>query len=176
MSEVVILNYKDPRTQSGDFRSQVDAIFFETSTKKDFETQKQREEFNWKYLGFYLSHYPEYAWLALKAETVLGYVVGMPFSHDPSLYQIQPHIKAFKIFFEKYPAHLHINCLPEAQGKGIGKRLVQALTEQMMAQRVPGIHILTGPDSVNRLFYQKLGFHEEVEQSQILLMARALDT
>ena len=174
MPETLILNYKDQRIQLADFRAQVDAIFFEASTRKEFKDQEEREAFNWKYLGFYLAHYPEYAWLALKEETVLGYVVGMPFSHDPSLYLLQPHLKAFASSFEKFPAHLHINCHPEARGLGVGKRLVLQLVEQLKSEGVVGLHILTGSSSDNRFFYEKLGFDSLRIEGSILLMGKTL--
>jgi hypothetical protein len=31
-------------------------------------------------MGFDLAHYPDYAWIAVKAGKVLGYVLGMPFT------------------------------------------------------------------------------------------------
>lgn len=170
MSETLIFNYKDPRVQFGDYRSEVDEIFFEASTKKEFKDANEKEAFNWKYLGFYLAHYPEYAWLAVKDDKVLGYVVAMPFSQDPSLYQIQPHMAAFSDEFKTYPAHLHINCHESARGLGIGRKLMQSLLEQLKAQGVKGLHIMTGPDSENRAFYTKLGFNFEEVRNSILLM------
>lgn len=174
MSEIIILNYKDPRIQLGDYRTQMDEIFFEASTKKKFKDIKEKEAFNWKYLGFYLSHYPEFAWLALKDDKVLGYVVGMPFTQDPSLYQIQPHLIPFADEFKSFPAHLHINCHESSRGLGIGKSLTLKLIEQLKSQHIPGLHIMTGPKSENQMFYSKLGFDHHVEKNAILLMGKAL--
>lgn len=170
MSEIIIFNFKDPRVQRGNFRQQVSEIFFESSTKKTFQDQKEREAFEWKYLGFYLSHYPEFAWIALKDQQVLGYAVGMPFTQDPTLYTIQPHLKIFEEHFKNFPAHLHINCHENSRGQGIGKMLVQMLLEQMRKEGVPGLHIMTGPDSENRHFYKKLNFNFELIIDGILLM------
>lgn len=170
MSETLIINFKHPLAAGQSIYSQVESIFFETSSKKEFKDAKECLDFKWKYLGFYLAHYPEYAWIAIKGDQVLGYVLGMPWSKDPSLYAIQPHLKAFEQFFETYPAHLHINCHPAAQGQGIGRKLVVNLLEQLRSQAVAGLHIMTGPASDNRLFYQKLGFDFEVTVNSILLM------
>lgn len=169
MSEIIIFNFKDPRVQIGDFVSQVSEIFFESSTKKEFKNKAERDAFEWKYLGFYLSHYPEYAWIAVKGEKVLGYVLGMPFSQDPSLYQIQPHMIAFEDYFELYPAHLHINCHADSRGQGVGKLLVLKLLNQLKNEGVSGLHIMTGSQSENRFFYQKLGFDFEAQDGSILL-------
>lgn len=170
MSEVVIINYKDPRIQLGDFRSQIDDIFFESSSKKDFKDKKEKEAFNWKYLGFYLAHYPEYAWVAIKEEKVMGYVLGMPFTQDPSLYQIQPHLIPFADQFKSFPAHLHINCHESSRGLGVGSALVNKLLHKLKAESISGLHIMTGPESDNKKFYSKLGFDFSEERNSILLM------
>lgn len=170
MSEIIVLNFKHPLISQGDFKDQLSEIFFEASTKKEFKDQKEKDGFHWKYVGFYLSHYPEYAWLAVQDGKVLGYVLGMPFTQDPSLYDIQPHLKPFQDHFKDYPAHLHVNCHVDVRGKGVGKLLVLKLLEQLRDQKVPGIHIMTGPQSDNRVFYRKLGFGFEVEVNSILLM------
>lgn len=169
MSEIVIFNFKDPRVQLIDCKYQVSEIFFESSTKKDFKDQQEKDAFEWKYLGFYLSHYPEYTWIAVQNKQVLGYVVGMPFTQDPSLYAIQPHLKAFEEHFKTFPAHLHINCHANSRGMGVGKKLVTVLLDQLKKEGVAGLHIMTGVASENRFFYQKLGFEVEVSQGSILL-------
>lgn len=164
----MIFNLKDPRALG--LEPQLSEIFFESSTKKDFKDQAERDAFEWKYLGFYLAHYPEYVWLAVEGSKLLGYVLGMPFTHDPSLYQIQPHLKKFETEFSQFPAHLHINCHVEARGKGVGSQLVKRLLEQLTQQQVKGLHIMTGVSSENRHFYRKLGFEFERVKDQILLM------
>lgn len=178
MSETIIISFKDPGIQLEDYKGQVSEIFFESSSRKDFKDQKDKDAFEWKYLGFYLCHYPEYAWLALKEGKALGYVLGMPFSQDPSLYQIQPHLKVFQEYFQKYPGHLHINCLAASRGLGIGSQLVNAFEKQLQMTGIRGLHIMTGPDSRNRAFYRRLGFDFEVELefegAPILFMGKSL--
>lgn len=61
--------------------------------------------------------------------------------------------------YEEYPAHLHINLLPEYQGTGTGSRLLKAFEAEMRHKQVPGIHLRTS--SMNRKalgFYDKLGY------------------
>ena len=58
-----------------------------------------------------------------------------------------------------YPAHLHIDLLPEAQGGGHGRRLITALLEGLRAQGVSGVHLGVGTRNVlAQGFYQRLGF------------------
>ena len=131
---------------------------------------QEKNQFEWKYLGFYLGHYPEYAWVAIENDKVLGYVLGMPWTQDPTLYEIQPHLKAFENFYPDFPAHLHINCHSQSRGKGIGKILVQKCLGQMSENNIRGLHIMTGPASDNRVFYQRLGFNFVKELNSILFM------
>ena len=62
---------------------------------------------------------------------------------------------------DEYPAHLHIDLLPELQGRGFGRRLVDTLRKALADQGVPAVHL--GLDAANtgaRAFYDRLGFHE----------------
>ncbi|MFB9309084.1 ribosomal protein S18 acetylase RimI-like enzyme [Agromyces hippuratus] len=61
----------------------------------------------------------------------------------------------------EYPAHLHIDLLPELQGQGFGRRLIDTLRGALAARGVPAVHL--GMDAANigaRAFYDRLGFHE----------------
>ena len=157
---------------------QVREIFFESSTRKEFKDQAERDAFFEKYVGFYLAHYPELAWVGMLGEKVLGYIVAAPTSTDPELDKIQPHLKAFEALFKDYPAHLHINCHHESRGMGLGSQLVRALEGKLRAEKISGLHIMTGPDSLNRSFYKKLGFDFESELpfrgTPILFMGKRL--
>jgi len=58
-----------------------------------------------------------------------------------------------------YPAHLHIDLLPAAQGGGWGRRLLEALLETLRSQEVPGVHLGVGLSNVRAQgFYERLGF------------------
>lgn len=156
---------------------QVQSIFFESSTKKEFKNEAEKKAFYEKYLGFYLKHYPELAWVAMD-DKVLGYVVAAPSSQGADLNSIQPHLKVFESFFEAYPAHLHINCHRDSRGKGVGGLLVKAVESGLKAMNIHGMHIMTGPDALNKKFYLKLGFNFEVlkefHASPILFMGKSL--
>jgi GNAT superfamily N-acetyltransferase len=61
--------------------------------------------------------------------------------------------------YANYPAHLHIDLLPELQGKGVGRKLMNALFEELKRQKVTGVHLgVSGKNSGAIAFYQKLGF------------------
>ncbi len=59
----------------------------------------------------------------------------------------------------QYPAHLHIDLLPRAQGGGLGRRLIAALTDALRERGVPGVHL--GVEARNtgaQAFYARIGF------------------
>lgn len=59
-----------------------------------------------------------------------------------------------------YPAHLHIDVLPEYQGRGYGRELMRTLLAALHQAGAPRVHL--GMVSVNtaaRAFYDRLGFH-----------------
>lgn len=58
-----------------------------------------------------------------------------------------------------YPAHLHIDLLPEAQGQGWGRRLIQTLLAELRTRGVPGLHLAASDRNTGALaFYDRLGF------------------
>lgn len=62
---------------------------------------------------------------------------------------------------ERYPSHLHINLLPQLQGRGLGRKLVEALTSELRAQRSRGVHLLVSHrNQPAAAFYGHVGFTE----------------
>lgn len=58
-----------------------------------------------------------------------------------------------------YPAHLHIDLLPQAQGQGWGRRLVATLLAALRERDVPAVHLGFAPDNQRAAaFYAHLGF------------------
>jgi ribosomal protein S18 acetylase RimI-like enzyme len=61
-------------------------------------------------------------------------------------------------FVDKYPAHLHIDILPRAQGQGLGSKLVAEFIAQLRAKGVPGFHLGVGIKNTKaQAFYSKQG-------------------
>jgi ribosomal protein S18 acetylase RimI-like enzyme len=60
-----------------------------------------------------------------------------------------------------YPAHLHIDILPEWQGRGFGRALMSALINGLRSAGAGGIHLTMLTTNTNaRRFYDRLGFTE----------------
>jgi GNAT superfamily N-acetyltransferase len=58
-----------------------------------------------------------------------------------------------------YPAHLHIDLLPELQGQGWGRALMETLLEELWSRGCPGVHL--GVSACNTgafAFYTRLDF------------------
>jgi ribosomal protein S18 acetylase RimI-like enzyme len=59
-----------------------------------------------------------------------------------------------------YPAHLHIDILPEGQGQGWGRKLIETLLNRMRELGVPAVHLGVSPVNHNAIaFYERVGFH-----------------
>ncbi|MET0418367.1 MAG: GNAT family N-acetyltransferase [Actinoplanes sp.] len=59
----------------------------------------------------------------------------------------------------EYPAHLHIDLLPEAQGRGHGRQLMRAFLDGLRAAGVRRVHLGLSPTNTAALaFYRRLGF------------------
>jgi ribosomal protein S18 acetylase RimI-like enzyme len=73
---------------------------------------------------------------------------------------------------DEFPAHLHINLLPEMQGKGWGRRLVQTLVDELRSRSIGGVHL--GIDLANTgaaAFYERVGFHRLPSDDSLFGMA-----
>lgn len=58
----------------------------------------------------------------------------------------------------EYPAHLHIDLLPETQGQGLGRRLVETLFAELRRRGVPALHLGMDPANAGAgAFYDRLG-------------------
>lgn len=79
--------------------------------------------------------------------------------HEEIIFKILSNdVKALD-YFDKYPAHLHINILKSMQGKSVGKKLMSAFLDKLVADKIRGVHL--GVDIKNKKaigFYDHMGF------------------
>jgi ribosomal protein S18 acetylase RimI-like enzyme len=60
---------------------------------------------------------------------------------------------------EEYPAHLHIDILPEGQGFGLGWKLMKIFMDKLRELNVKGLHLGVGKKNQNAVkFYKHIGF------------------
>ncbi|WP_280153270.1 GNAT family N-acetyltransferase [Piscinibacter sp. XHJ-5] len=68
-------------------------------------------------------------------------------------------------FLDTHPAHLHIDLLPRAQGRGLGAHLMATLLEPLQTAGVPGVHLgVSASNPRANAFYERLAF-EVLEQA-----------
>ncbi len=61
----------------------------------------------------------------------------------------------------RYPSHLHIDLLPEFQGSGNGRRLIETLLGSLAGAGSPGVHLGVSARNERAIgFYRAVGFAE----------------
>lgn len=60
-----------------------------------------------------------------------------------------------------YPAHLHIDLLPQVQGKGAGRSLIDSASVVLRDRGAPGVHVVASLANAGaQAFYPRVGFVE----------------
>ncbi len=74
----------------------------------------------------------------------------------------EPHLSS-DAAVEHHPSHLHIDLLPEAQGSGWGRRMMQHLQDALRAAGSPGVHLGVSTRNQRAIgFYGHLGYERLV--------------
>lgn len=154
------------------------------------------------YAGAYLRFTPEFA-SVVDEGAVLGYVLGAPDTRefearceaewwpalrrqyaDPEVIRT-PDDRLKKAIHQwhpapddlvaAYPSHLHIDLLPQAQGRGYGRALMDKLFEELAAAGSPGVHLGVNPGNEGALrFYDRLGLAEFHRDEHVVWLAHSL--
>ncbi|MDQ1046208.1 GNAT family N-acetyltransferase [Streptomyces sp. V4I2] len=129
------------------------------------DTPRFVEDYRAKWLPLVADRYPEPRTPPRSPDDEI-----VPLLHHPER-MLVPEVAA-------YPAHLHIDLLPEWQGRGYGRALMEAFLGALRTKGVPAVHLsmLTANTSA-RSFYDRLGFNEiEVpggESTEVTYLGRA---
>jgi ribosomal protein S18 acetylase RimI-like enzyme len=85
-----------------------------------------------------------------------------PYSEEERLVMRGYHPDEIEIAeVDDYPAHLHVDLLPAAQGQGWGTKLIGRLRSELADVGVPGVYASLDAENVTAPgFYDKLGFTE----------------
>ena len=137
----------------------------------------------------YVTLLPEWAWVVDDGERAVGYIVAAPDTREfvrryreswlPGFAQkyarVDPPVTEDEQMrhlgfwpermlideLDEFPAHLHIDLLPEAQGTGMGRRLIETLRDALREAGIPGLHLsMDGDNDRARRFYDRLGFFD----------------
>lgn len=158
---------------------QIEEIFFEASSLKNFSSPERKDAFYKRWCKDYQTLYPEEFFVMMDGEFVQGYLSGCRDS-KASLAKLEvPGPVVFADLFNDFPAHLHINFHSSLRGKGLGSKLVNDYVERLKESHCPGLHLITSPDALNVPFYERLGFSYQVEREfngmKLLFMGKKLD-
>ena len=157
---------------------QIKDIFYTCSSIKNFRDDCHKESFFTKWCGDYLQNNTDKVYGASNNAQVAVYISGHLNSYEALDRFIIPGPEVFKDCFEKFPAHFHINCAPNHQGKGVGRKLVEHYVQQLDETNVSGVHLITSTDANNLGFYRALGFDNEVlrpyKSHELLLMGKEI--
>lgn len=156
-------------------------IFYLTSSRKQFSSSDERDLFWRSWTQYYFDHEPQYIYLAFdESGKVCGYLTGCENSAR-ALDEIKKSISSYECFsdqFGEFPAHLHINCHPNRQGQGWGRRLVEKFVEDLASKNIRGVHLITSPGEENVHFYSRLNFTHQLgrhwNNHPLLFMGRNL--
>lgn len=159
----------------------LDEVFFESSNTQIFASGAAREVFRERWLGRYLTHDPDWAYVALSDEaTVAGYLVAS--LDDPARtprFADVPYFIHFADLTKTYPAHLHVNLNPEFRNRGIGGSLIARFIADARKAGAPGVHVVTSRSARNVAFYNRNGFTEVgthgAGEREVVFLARTLD-
>lgn len=137
----------------------------------------------------YVDYAPQWAWVASEEDKVVGYIIAVPDTAQfrawwqkewvPRLQdRFREEVRSTwpardRAMFEEavagekrppaweaeYPAELHIDILPEGQGQGLGRKLIDTLFTQLREEGVPGLALGVGGSNKGAIgFYERLGF------------------
>ena len=77
----------------------------------------------------------------------------------------------------QYPSHLHIDLLPRARGRGLGRGMMNVLLAELTSKGSPGVHLGMGATNARaEQFYRKLGFHELARVGDVLYLGKRMAT
>lgn len=169
-----------PFSGASDELAAIREIFFLSSSRTQFASAVEREDFLARWTDYYLDHCRKYIFLARHGASVVGYLTGCAQSFK-ALPFFKDRVKSYALFmdqFDRFPAHLHVNCHPDVRNIGIGRLLVERF-EVALATTAPGVHVVTSPLSQNVHFYHRLGFTYAITREteggkQLLFLGKAL--
>ena len=158
----------------------LERVFFTSSNTQVFESDDVRSKFKARWLGRYLEHDPEFAYVAVSAANdVVGYLIGS--ISDPAItprFSDLNYRAVFGTLSENYPAHLHVNLAPDYRGRELGRKLIEQFVDDIRPLGVPGVHVLTSRHARNVGFYNRNGFNKlassSVGDDEIVFLARTL--
>ncbi len=132
----------------------------------------------WMFCRYYIEVEPQNCFVAVdENDKPVGYCYGVA-DYDEYQNNFEPYIRKVEslkdraylkdaltemydhaIYKRDYPAHLHIDILPDYQSKGIGSKLIEAFCNNLKEQSIKGVMLIVGTENEGaRRFYERNGF------------------
>ncbi len=145
--------------------SEVREIFFLSTSKKEFESDKHRDHFFKIWCGDYVDHFEDQFFIFEDENQNVGGYLSACFDSQKAMNKLNvPKYDVFSDLFSSFPAHLHINFHPRMRGLGCGSVLVGYVEKVLIQNNILGFHLVTSPDAKNVSFYKRLGFEEIIDR------------
>jgi GNAT superfamily N-acetyltransferase len=138
----------------------IDDIFFQSSAKRDFSSQEEKQAFREMSLGRYIEKHLSSFFVALDADgRAVGYLAGslenpITLNHFNDV----AYFRSIEDICRDYPAHLHVNVAERYRNRGLGTSLVGRFVEWAKLHSVKGIHLVTSSTAQSIPFYRRSGF------------------
>jgi len=155
------------------------------------------------YVGPYLELEPELAFVVADSAGAMGYIIGAADSrrfaaecerlwfprlrrryHPPDEQDTSADARIVRLLHRgidissatpAFPAHLHIDLEPAAQGGGWGRRLIARFEDELREQGVPGLHLTVSATNSGAIaFYEKLGLERRRSDADSVVFVRSL--
>ncbi len=155
------------------------------------------------FLAPYVIFNPDWCWVVEQNNCLLGYLVSTPDSKIFAnwmtsnwlgvIRQLYPvtqlsDLSSYEIwlrdlihrdpvlddFITDFPAHLHVDLLPKAQGQRLGSRLIGLLEQKLIQQKIPGYHLAMSADNSAGNFYESNGLKILRQDSGVIFYGKRL--
>lgn len=172
-------------------REMVQNVCLETASMEGAFEEPIKSMMLTAFCNYYIEEEQEQCFVAADGTQVVGYILcakdSKRWAESFSVkYISNPENNPLKGFYQgimaapiryadRYPAHLHIDILPEYQRQGIGFQLMDTLTAHLREQGVPAVMLsVAGDNEKGKNFYQKYGFQVLEETPHEIVMGRSV--
>ena len=157
----------------------VHIVSMRTGPKEALEESPARTLLFAAYVDYYIEHEPQNCFVIADDDNAVGFILCAedyrPY-REIFMRDYAPRTKGLSLpmrveclgaailprfFCKKYPAHLHIDILPEYQRMGLGSKLMDTLTAHLREKGVHGVMLGVGShNEKGKNFYRKYGFRQ----------------
>lgn len=132
--------------------------------------EEERAAFVRHWIAPYKELRPQWTFVALEGERLVGYLTGCPdslafererrrvYDPPPDSREFFPAAVRLKLWNE-HPAHFQLGVAADARRRGVGAALVRAFYAELRKARVPSAHLFCGTSSL--AFFERMAFRPE---------------